>query len=143
MAFFYLKPDTNVPYQVTAVEHTPFQSTVSVASNATHLVEVNLCQIVELKIRVVDESKSLGIPYATLNASLDDREPLRLQASDEGLVQLTIDTGLKVLTIQPINLPIPSKDVTFEFQDDIDFLKEADIHINILENLVKALQFSV
>ena len=137
MAFFYLKPDTNVPYQVTAFGHTAYQSIISVASNATHLVEVNLCKTVDLQLQVINESTAQGLVHATLNASVDGREPLQLQTSDKGHVHLNIDTGLKVLTIQPIDFPVPSKDVTFEFQDNLDFLKEANVHISILENLVK------
>lgn len=158
MAFFYLKPDTNVPYRVTALGYTSHQASVSVASNATHLLEVNLCQTVgssselwfpqttlypafqiELKVRVIDESdeEAKGLSFATLDIYIDNMAALRLQTDNEGLVYLNINTGMKVLTLQMINIPISSKDITFEFQDDLDFLKKADyVQIEIRENLV-------
>ena len=46
MAFFYLKPDNFIPYEVTAVGYISHQSSLSISANATHLVEVNLCPIV-------------------------------------------------------------------------------------------------
>ena len=50
MAFFQLEPDLFIPIEVSAPGYKTWQSQINVASNTTHLVEVNLHKFVSAQI---------------------------------------------------------------------------------------------
>lgn len=136
MAFFQLEPDLFIPIQASAPGYKTWNSRISVASNTTHLVEANLHKYIDVTLKVLDKDPRSRlhrkVPHARVEIGLDDRGVTELTTDKNGEATFQASTDLQRLSLR-ITDASEVHQPSFELHDAENFLKEGEVHIELLE----------
>ena len=92
---------------------------------------------IEVTLKVMDKARRhRKVPHATVEIGMDDQGILDVMTNKEGEATFQASTDLKRLSLR-ITDAAKVHQPSFELHDAENFLKEGEVHIEILERMVR------
>ena len=111
---------------------------------ALKLVSISLVSYFQISItlKLVDANNdNTPVNDATVRIGFhDDSSSIYVTTNDKGKATFDVSTNVRRMTLQIVDASEDVKEPIFELHDDVDFLKDAEVDIVVLERMVSAIK---
>ena len=98
---------------------------------------------ISITLKLVDANNdNTPVTDATVRIGFqdDDTSSIYVTTNDKGKATFDVSTNVRRMTLQIVDASEDVKEPIFELHDDVDFLKDADVDIVVLERMVSVIK---